>query len=411
MYQFTLKNGLHVILSEDDTLPLVSVVVAYNVGSINEEPGKAGLACLLENLMFYGSKNVNRMQHIIHINKIGGILNATTTEESTIFHQTVPSNQLALVLWLESDRMSFLEITDSKIERARDSLIEEINHRKNTDPYLDSLYAFDQLLFGDFAYSHPVIGTENDLRNITLKDVIEFYSTYYTPNNAVLCIVGNIDSSSAEKLVRKYFESLPKGNRALPTTQPEEFKKKSAAESLREPLAPIPGFYLGYKLPSPLLKDYYPLAMIEYILIRGKSSRLQNRLYKRERIAFSFHGGLEKWRRFAAFKLFVMGNNDVMVEMSLKAVYSEINKLRTVRVPDKELTKAKNMFKANYVSLYSTTLDRALFLAESFLSRGSLDHLPSELDKYLKVTSGEIIGVMNRYFVPENRILLIVEAK
>jgi len=144
--QYKRTNGLHVILSEDHSLPLVSVVVAYRVGSINEEPGKTGLAYLMENMMFMGSENVNRMQHMSIINRGGGELNATMTEDKTIFFQRVPSNQLSRVLWLESDRMKSLQIDASNVEQAKQAILEEISLRKARDPYLQSSWRFDQLL-------------------------------------------------------------------------------------------------------------------------------------------------------------------------------------------------------------------------------------------------------------------------
>jgi len=408
---FSLKNGLQVILSEDNSLPLVSVVIAYNVGSINEEPGKTGLAYLLENLMFQGSKNVSRMQHLLYINRIGGVLNAATEEEKTIYHQTVPSNQLALVLWLESDRMKSLEITASNVERAKNSLIEEIKHRKAADPYLESFFAFDQLIFPDFAYSHPVIGKEEDLREITVEDVKEFYSTFYVPNNAVICIVGNINKKRAEELIRKYFESIPKGKEILPIPVPESFDKKSEVKTFEDHLAPLPGLHLGYRIASPDSDDFYPLTILEYILLQGKSSRLHKRLYKRERIAFAYSGGIEKRKNFAAFRLFVLANNDIIVQRNQKAILSEINKLKSTRPSEKELAKSKNMFKMDYIRRYNTSLGKALFLTENFLSRQTLDDLPSELNKYLKVTPIDITRVINRYFTPDNRILLSIKIK
>jgi len=408
---FKLKNGLHVILSEDNSLPIVSVVVAYNVGSINEKPGKTGLAYLLENLMFQGSRNISRMQHIIFINKTGGELNAATLEDKTIYYQTVPSNQLALVLWLESDRMKYLEITDSKVERGKNSLIEEIQHRKATDPYFESFFAFDKLIFPDFSLSHPVIGKEEDIREITANDVKNFYSTFYTPNNAVLCVVGNIDKIKAEELIKKYFESIPKGKEVPFIPVPESLEKKSANEIIEDSLAPLPGFHLGYRIAYPYSDDFYTLTILEYILLKGKSSRLYKRLYKKERIVSDYNGGIETRKNFAVFELFFLGNNEIMVNRIQKAVFSEINKLKLTRLSEKELTKSKNMFKMDYIKQYSTSLGKALFLTETFLSRITLDDLPLELNKYLKVTPTDIIGVVNKYFIPDNRIILYIKIK
>ncbi|NIM90073.1 MAG: peptidase M16 [Candidatus Aminicenantes bacterium] len=411
VYHFQLRNGLQVILSEDNSLPIVSVVIAYNVGSIHEQQGKTGLAYLMENLMFQGSSNVSRMQHILYINRIGGTLNAATTEEKTIFFQTVPSNQLALVLWLESDRMKFLEIKDSNVERVKDSLVEEIQHRKTADPYLESSFIFDKLFYPSFAHNHPVIGTREDLRGITIEDIKSFYSTFYVPNNAVLCVVGNVKRRRAEELIRKYFESIPKG-KDIPSPPPvESDQKKRGSYTHEDSIAPLPGFFLGYRFAPRHPGDFFSLSILNYILLRGKSSRLHKRLYKRERIVFDFNGGIEKRKDFAAFKLFVLCNNEIMVERSLRAILSEINRLKTAHVSDRELTKSKNMFKMDYVSQYATFLERALFLTDIYLTQGTLERLPAELNRYLGVSAIDIIGVINRYFISDNRIVLNIKIK
>jgi len=407
--QYKLKNGLQVIISEDYSLPLVSVVVAYNVGSINEEPGKTGLAYMLKNLMFQGSKNVSPMQHVSFIHRIGGDLNATTTEDKTIFQQTVPSHQLCLVLWLESDRMKSLDINAANVERAKEALIEEIRHRKANEPYLNSFLAFDELLYPDFAYSHPVIGNEADMRDLTVEDVKHFYSTFYTPNNAVLTIVGNIDKRKTEENVRKYFETIRKGKDVPLPLLPKPSERIGVVKTLRKSLAPSPGFHLGYRIPSPFSKDFYPLKIIEYILLGGKTSRLYKRLIKKERIASNLSGGIEKRKNLATLKIFVTNRSLTMVERSKKAIFSEINKLKSSLISEKELRKSKNMFKMDYINQYSTPVDKALFLAETFLSKKNLDGLSDELEKYLAVDHYRIIRITRRYFTKE--IILNVRIK
>lgn len=408
--QFQLENGLQVILSEDYSLPLVSVVIAYNVGSINEHEGKTGLAFLLENLMFQGSMNIRRMQHYSFIHKIGGELNASTLLDKTLYYQTVLSNQLALVLWLEADRMKSLDINTVNVDRAKNSLIEEIHHRKEFDPYRESSIYFEQLLFPDFSYNHPIIGKEADLRNITMEDANDFYSTYYTPNNAILSIVGNFNARTTKELIQKYFGTIPKGKTIPPVMSPKPSETKGITETHENSLASSPGFHLGYRLAPPHSVDYYPLAVIEYILLRGKSSRLYRRLIKKDRIAFHLSGGIDKRKDLAAFKIFVTSNNEVIKERSQKAVFSEINKLKSNLISQKELRKVKNMLKMDYISQYSTSMDKAIFLAEVFLSKISLDDLPNELDKYLDVTPSDIIGILNRYFT-QDRIILDIKIK
>jgi zinc protease len=409
--QFELKNGLKVILSEDYSLPLVSVALAYQVGSIHEPPGKTGLAYFLENMMFMGSLNIGPMQHISYINRIGGEPNAGTTEDITYFYETVPSNQLALVLWLESDRMKTLDINAAKAERSRQAVLDEIRQRKAGEPYFESSLAFDRLLYPDFARGHPVLGREEDIRNLTVEDLKNFYSTYYVPNNAVLSIVGNIDLEKTKELVERYFETIPPGKDIPPLLPPKPMEKEQVAEVFQEFLAPSPAFHLGYRLAPPYSPDYYTLVIVDYILLKGNSSRLYKRLLKKESLAFYLSGGIEKRKDVAAFKVFAMNSSVAAENLCQKAIFSEITKLRTNYVPEAELEKAKNMFKKDYLNRFFSLLDRAIYLAEISFSPFGLENAPQELGKYLKVTPFEIIGTINRYLTPENSILLDVKIR
>ncbi len=407
--QFKLKNDLQVILCEDYSLPLVSVVVGYKVGSTNEQSGKTGLAYLLENMMFHGSENVSRLQHVGLIDKVGGILNATTTEDKTIFFQTVPSNQLARVLWLESDRMNSLDINPLKVERVKESLLEEIRHRKEINPYFDSLLEFDKLLYSDEAYSHPVCGIEADIRDLTVEDIKKFYQTFYRPNNAVLVIAGNFDKKKTEIEIRKYFETIPKGKEIPDSQTPKPMEKEAVIKTFEDSLASSPAFHLGYIAASPSSDDFYPMKIVEYLLLRGKTSRLYKRLIKRERIAFSLSGGIEKRKNLSRLKIFVVNSNYFMVERSQKAIFSEISRLKSNPISDKELEKSKNMFEMDYVHQFETSLDKALFFAETFLSKNSIDDPSDELAKYLAVTPYAVMRAANRYLTQE--IILNIRLK
>ena len=407
---YKLKNGLHVILSEDHSLPIVSVVMVYNVGSMNEQPGKTGLAYLMENLMFQGSENIGRMQHISIINRVGGELNATTTVDRTVFLQKVPSNQLTQVLWLESDRMKSLQINAAKVEKAKQEIIADIRNRKAFSPYLESYWRFDQLIYPSFAYGHPVIGAEADLQELKVQDVRDFYNTYYVPNNAVLSIAGKIDREKALTDIRKYFETIPEGKEIPHVPLSKSPEKIAIHESMESDQAPSPGFHLGYRLAHPSSEDLYVLALIEYILLRGNTSRLHKRLIKRERLALHMEGSIEKRNPVARFRLFILNNNQFMVQRTQRAIFSEMNRLKNSFVPAEELQKSKNMFKMDYIDQYADSLSRALFLAEEFLFKKILINPSEELSKYLAVTSTDIVGVSNRYFGEES-VILDIEVK
>ncbi len=268
---------------------------------------------------------------------------------------------------------------------------------------------FDQYLFPDFAHSHPVFGTEDDLRELTVEDVKNFYSSYYSPNNAVLTICGNINKKKTIELVRKYFATIPKGKDINPPPPVQIPEKKDIDETYVTPIANLPAFYVGYQIASTRSPDYYPLKIAEYILMRGETSRLYKKLIKKG-IAFEFEGGIEDRKDQAGFKIFVLNTNEIMKERSKKAVLSEISKLRTGLISEKEFRKAKNLFRVDYINQYATCTDKAIFLAENYLAQNNLERFAEEVDKYLSVSTQQIASVMNKYFTP-GRIFLDVKIR
>jgi len=400
--QYELDNGLQVILVEDFSLPIVSVSVAYNVGSVNERPGKTGIAYLLENLMFQGSKNVGRMQHISLIHRIGGEWNAIPPEENTIFYQTVPSNQLALVLWLESDRMNSLLLTHTRVEQTKNSLIEDLEQRMNSDPYLETSLLFDRLLYPDFSYKNPISAEISDIRNLTVNDIVNFYQTYYIPNNAVLCICGHFDKVQVMEWIERYFSSIPKGEDIPIFESITQMTSKTHTRTVTNPLISAPAFQIGYRIAPPYSEDYYPLVLLEYILLKGKSCRIYKRLMGKAPIAYMLEGGIEKKKDLATFKIFVVANNEVMKDRCLKAVQSEINKLKSNLVSNEEFEKVKNMFKRDYYNQFGTSADITIFLSENYLERQDLQIIQLELSKYLSVKPIQILRAAQKYFEQEN---------
>jgi zinc protease len=410
--QYQLKNGLQVILSEDDSFPVVSVAVAYKVGSVHELPGKSGLAYLMENMMFSGSADVFPQQHFNNINRVGGNLNASTSEDMSIFYQTVPSNQLALVLWMESDRMRYLEINEDSLEETRKELLDIMRQRRSADPYQENQFSFDQLLYMDFPYSNPVWGSEDDLLNLTLDDVKNFYSSYYVPNNAVLCITGNFNKMKTGELVAKYFETIPRGKDSSFVAAPYKYVKKQVIKTEEDSLALAPAFYMGFRLSLFAPNDIYSLTILDYILMRGRSSRIMRRLLDpNNKLAYQLSGGIEKRRDRFAFKIFVVANNLYWINQCQNAVFSELDKLKTAYPSDAELNKAKNMFKRDYLDRIATTQDKAIFLCEKYFALGNLDDLPLEFEKIMNVSNTDIVTVAHRYFTIDNSLILNIRTK
>jgi len=406
-----LRNGLEVIFSEDRSLPVVSVAVAYNVGSVHEPVGKSGLAYILENLMFSGSDNVAPFQHFQFINRVGGELSASASEDGIFFYQTVPSNQLALALWLEADRMKSLEISEGAFERARSALLDDLAQKKS-EPYYDSQLSFDQLVFSDFAHSHPVLGTEADVRNLTVEDVRAFHAGYYTPNNAVLCITGNFNAAGARELVNRFFETIPRGKDAETSFEPPVYVKRQVVRSFQDPLASSPAFHMGFRIAPRFSNDYYVLAIVDQILFGGRSSRLVRKLLGRDnKIAYQAGGKIDKRKDQSVYKLFCVVNNAAMGDRCQEAIFAELDKLKQKILPDAELARYKTMFEHDYLERLSSSRERAIFLCESFLSLMKFDDVPLELGKHMRVTAFDIVGIINRYFTAENSIILNVKTK
>jgi predicted Zn-dependent peptidase len=409
--EYRLNNGLRVILSADETLPLVSVVLAYGAGSIREQQGQAGLAYLMENLMFQGSENIGPLQHLSYIQRTGGIVNADTTLDKAVYYQALPSNQLALALWLESDRMRSLQITAGSLEKRREEILAEHRRRLATEPYLESYSVFDTSLYPDFPYGHPLIGAGGDLEGLTEADIKAFYAGFYIPNNAVLTIVGDIQIARTKELVAKYFDPIPPGSAVSPPPRPNFEQHREVVQMMQDASLPSPGFHLGYRLFPPQTGDTYALKILEYLLFRGRTSRLYTRIMKRDLTAYYFWGGLEDRGGVPALKIFALNTTDVMAERCQRALLSEFEKLKVGLVSEDELNKARRLFKLDYLQRLSTGLDRALYLVDAAFADIPLQALPSELEKYMKVSSQSLNLLVNRLFVPGNKVVLNIRVR
>jgi len=212
-------------------------------------------------------------------------------------------------------------------------------------------------------------------------------------------------------LIRKYFDSIPPGKDRPDLNLEIPPRSEDIEESQEDTLASYPGFYLGYRLGSSLSEDFYSLSLMEYALLRGKSSRLVNRLLdERERIAFQLHGGIEKRKDFAVFKIFVLANEEVMRDRCKRAIFSEINRLRSNPLSERELERAKNLFKTDYLRRLETAQGKAVFLAENYLEKNSLEDIFEELNKYMQIPAARITGIINRYF-SQGSLLLNIDLK
>ncbi|MCD6192174.1 MAG: hypothetical protein DRI99_03705 [Candidatus Aminicenantes bacterium] len=406
-----LKNGLTIILSPGSYFPIVALAVGYRVGPLYEKPEQAGISYLMENLMFQGSQNVGRMQHIRYIQRVGGVLNVLTSYDRMIFYQSLPSHHLPLVFWLESDRMARLSLTRSAIQREIMAIVDEINFRHSRDPYLEYEELFNRLLFPQFPYYLPLYGTKNNLSSLSPREIRQFYTRFFCPRNAVICVTGNFDEKTTLALFQKYFSSIPGGSPPsleLPSLENQQFQK--VERTVGKETIPSPAIFLGFPLYTLQSKELPVLHLIEYILLHGQSSRLQKRLLVKERVVLRLSGGLETRGQVGAFKFFLSSTNATALARAKRILWQEINKLKSEAIKEAELTKAKRLYEKDFLQNFLTASSRAVTLIDYFFSGKSVTAPLEELKKIQAVTPSDIAGIMNRYFT-NNYILVQVEIK
>jgi zinc protease len=291
--KFQLKNGLRVIVSPDHAVPVLAVYMIYNVGSRSEEKGRTGFAHLFEHMMFEGSANVPKGMHFATVESNGGNLNGSTHPDFTDYFEVLPSNKLATALWLESDRMRSLAITDENLKNQKEAVKQERRLSFDNQPYATAIVdVWPTLIFGNWQSSHSLIGSFEDLEAASIQDVTKFFKTYYAPNNAALVLVGDVNTDEAKKLVETYFGDIP--SQAQPKhpelAEPEGFKV--GTKVYKDPLAQVPGVVVGYMGPKRRSPDFYALNMLDAILTAGDSSRLRQDLVKGKKSLIQYETNL-----------------------------------------------------------------------------------------------------------------------
>jgi zinc protease len=404
--EFTLANGLRVVLSPDRAIPVVSIAVYYDVGSRNEKEGRTGFAHLFEHMMFQGSENVPKAAHFQYIFNAGGTMNGTTSTERTNYFETLPSNYLPLAFWLESDRMRSLKVTQENLDNQRHAVQEEKRLRYDNQPYVTAFLRMNELIFSNPANAHSTIGSMEDLDAATIDDVKEFFRIYYAPNNAVLSVVGDFDADEAHALVDKYFANIPV--QPVPplvdVSEPEAVAIRE--ETFHDPLAPAPAFVLGWKIPERRTPDFYALSLAGSLLFEGDSSRLYQKLVKGDESVVSIEGGVDERRGPSALYIFALPKPGQEVSKIRAQIFDEIRHIATDGPTESEMEKLRNSLANDAVRGRQSTMYRAQRLAEFALYDSDPRLVDSELAHYLSVTAGDIKNAAARYIDVENRVVL-----
>ena len=455
--EYDLPNGMHVILHQERSTPIVAVSVLYHVGSKNENPDRTGFAHFFEHLLFEGSANIGRGEYSELVEKNGGALNANTSQDRTYYFELLPSNQLELGLWLESERLLHAKVDNTGIETQRSVVKEEKRQRVDNQPYASFITEMFSRMFKKHPYNWVPIGSMEHLDAAQEEDYVNFYKTFYVPANATLSIAGDIDIEQTKKWIDKYFTSIPKGQainlyRDFINLSDADFEKRYNIQkskfdaknfmNSKDPEAKklitsmtakaidiprpakdteimsgvikdtvydniqLPAIFMGYKFPEQTHPDAYALTMMNEVLSGGSSSRINKTVVEKKQMAtfaFSFNYALED----AGAGIFAaIAANGIMLDDIQKEFDEQIDLMKKELISQEEFDKVRNKIENDFVSSNATIAGIAENLANNHVYFGSANLVNTELEKYMKVTREDIQRVAQKYFTQDARVIL-----
>lgn len=411
---YTLPNGLRVILAEDHSAQVVTVNVWYNVGARNERPGRTGFAHLFEHMMFQGSDNVKKGDHMALIERGGGNMNGSTADDRTNYYESLPSNRLNLGLWLEADRMRSLKITKENFENQRETVKEERRLRIDNQPYTGAfLNALTSVIDPKtcFAYAHETIGSMDDLNAATLDDVIDFHKTYYRPNNATLVVTGDFQPSEAKALIAQYFGDIPAGPTPPAVECEQPFNTGLQRKSVTDSKANLPAVHVLWRIPEYKSADWPALELLSTILGAGESSRLNQAVVREAKAAVAAQAlaGVGPRRGPNVFGTLGIANQGVSPDSVEKLLTTQVQSIVSGGVNAEELAKAKNAFRASRIAGLETSMGRAEALQEATMYLGDSKAVTSNIDRFLAVTVEDIKRVAAKYLRPDNSTIVLIK--
>ena len=405
--RYTLANGLRIVHNEDDSTQMVALNLLYDVGARDEDPSHTGFAHLFEHLMFGGSLHIP--DYDTPVQNAGGENNAWTNNDITNYYITLPYQNVETGFWLESDRMLSLDFSPKSLEVQRQVVIEEFKQRNLNQPYGDASHLLRELAYESHPYRWPTIGKEiAHIAQATLEEVKDFFFRFYAPNNAILAVTGHISFEETVRLAEKWFGPIPARNispRQLPAEKPQTAVRRKTVERK----VPVDAIYMAFHMSNRMHPDYYVYDMITDILSNGRSSRFIQSLVQEQKLFTSIDayisGSLDEGL------LHVTGKpvEGVSLEQAEKAIWKELEKMKTVPVSEQELEKVKNRYESEQIFNNINYLNVATNLA-FFELTGKAEDINEEVGKYRAVTAEQIQATSARCFVPENCSILYYKA-
>lgn len=404
--EYDLPNGLHVILHEDHSTPIVAVSVMYHVGSKNEDPQRTGFAHFFEHLLFEGTENIGRGEFMKLVQSNGGQINANTSQDRTFYYEVLPSNQLELALWMESERLLHAKIDETGVETQRKVVKEEKKQRYDNTPYGQILNVVFENGYDVHPYRWSPIGKEQYIDQAKISEFMDFYKTFYVPNNATLAIGGDLDIKEAKKLIEKYFGGIPKGTKAIPRpTEVEPVQKEEKRVDFYDNVQ-LPAVVVAYHTPAMGTDDWYALSLLTQMLSQGQSSRFQKELVDKQ----------QKGLAVGAFMIpnedpgmaFMYGITNAGVEPNdlEEAMLAEIEKVKSGNISNDEFQKLINQAENDFVTQNQRVVGVVENLATYHTYFGNANLINTELERYTKITIADLKRVANKYFTKQNRLVV-----
>ncbi len=404
--KYVLPNGLKVILHEDHSAPVVAVTALYHVGSKNEDTARTGFAHFFEHLLFEGSENIKRGEFDKYVTNAGGALNANTSQDRTFYYELLPSNQVDLGLWLESERMMHAKIEQIGVNTQREVVKEEKRQRMDNRPYGSFLNEMLKRAFKVHPYRWSPIGSMDHLNAAKLEEFIQFYKTYYVPNNCVLSIAGDFNKAELKEKIAAYFGSIPKGTIAI--NRPN-IKEPALGGEVRDVIydnIQLPGVFQAYRAPKQGGDEYYAFNVLSTILSGGESSRMNKALVDKKQQAAAAQSVPFFNEDEGLFIALAIANMGVKIEALEQSMDTVINELKTELVGEREFQKVKNQITTQLVAGNATMAGIAESLANNEVYFGDANLINTELEKFNKVTRQDVLNVAKKYLNKDNRIVL-----
>ncbi len=405
--EYDMKNGLHVVLHQDKTAPVVAVSVMYHVGSKDELTNRTGFAHFFEHLLFEGTKNIKRGEFMKIVSSNGGQNNANTSQDRTFYYEVFPSNQLETGLWLESERMMHPVINEIGVKTQNEVVKEEKRLRVDNQPYGNFIAEIMKRLFIKHPYNWVPIGSMADLDAATLDEFIAFNKKYYVPNNAVLVIAGDIDVEKTKLLVDSYFGPIPAGEAITRNPAREEPITVQVVDTAYDNNIQIPAIMTAYRTPGMTSKESIALQLASDVLSQGASSRMYKKMVDEKKNSLqvgSFNYALED---YGAYITYALPSGEVALTTLLKDMDDEIVKLQNELISETEFTKIRNQYENNYIGTNAKMLGVAENLADgySFYNKNT-NRINEDLEEARKVTREDIQNVAKKYLNPNQRVVL-----